>query len=109
MRPKSDGPAFFAEWTRENGSATPREPEDPGPTRRRPVIVAALAVGLTAAALLPTWGAHADPSAQTWYRLRVCESGNRYSINTGNGYYGAYQFDLPTWRSVGGSGYPNQA
>ncbi|HZZ98244.1 MAG TPA: peptidoglycan-binding protein, partial [Jatrophihabitantaceae bacterium] len=32
-----------------------------------------------------------------------------YATNTGNGYYGAYQFDLSTWQSVGGSGYPNQA
>jgi len=53
--------------------------------------------------------AAADPSADDWYRLRVCESGNNYAINTGNGYYGAYQFDLGTWGSVGGSGYPNQA
>lgn len=34
-----------------------------------------------------------------WYSLRVCESTNNYSKNTGNGYYGAYQFDLPTWKS----------
>ena len=53
--------------------------------------------------------AAADPSADDWYRLRVCESGNNYAIKTGNGYYGAYQFDLCTWGSVGGSGYPNQA
>lgn len=53
--------------------------------------------------------ASADPSANDWYQLRMCESSNRYDINTGNGYYGAYQFDLPTWRSVGGTGYPNQA
>lgn len=32
-----------------------------------------------------------------------------YATNTGNGYYGAYQFDLPTWRSVGGSGLPSDA
>jgi hypothetical protein len=49
------------------------------------------------------------PGEDTWNRLRVCESGDNYSINTGNGYYGAYQFDLQTWRSVGGTGYPNQA
>ncbi len=53
--------------------------------------------------------ASADPSADTWYQLRMCESTNTYSINTGNGYYGAYQFDLSTWQSVGGSGYPNNA
>lgn len=41
--------------------------------------------------------------------IRACESGNDYSINTGNGYYGAYQFALSTWESVGGSGYPHLA
>ena len=53
--------------------------------------------------------ASAEPTADDWYRLRVCESGNNYAINTGNGYYGAYQFNLGTWRSVGGTGYPHQA
>ena len=32
-----------------------------------------------------------------------------YATDTGNGFYGAYQFDLPTWRSVGGSGNPAHA
>lgn len=35
-----------------------------------------------------------------WLRkLRNCESGGNYKINTGNGYYGAYQFSKPTWDS----------
>jgi resuscitation-promoting factor RpfA len=71
-----------------------------------------IAVGVLAVATLgaiPLTSASADPSPGDWYRLRMCESSNRYSINTGNGYYGAYQFDLSTWRSVGGTGYPNQA
>lgn len=40
---------------------------------------------------------------------RLCESGGDYSTNTGNGYYGAYQFDLQSWAGAGGSGYPNLA
>ncbi|HEX5394859.1 MAG TPA: transglycosylase family protein [Candidatus Saccharimonadales bacterium] len=44
-----------------------------------------------------------------WDRLAQCESGGNWSINTGNGYYGGLQFTLSTWRSLGGSGYPNQA
>lgn len=44
-----------------------------------------------------------------WYLLRLCESGNNYQRNSGNGYYGAYQFDLSTWRSNGGSGMPHEA
>ncbi len=34
--------------------------------------------------------------------LRQCESGGNYSINTGNGYYGAYQFNLSTWQAYDG-------
>ena len=69
-------------------------------------------VGLLASvvsALLPAGPAAADPSAHTWYRLRMCESSDNYQTNTGNDHYGAYQFDLGTWRSVGGHGYPNHA
>lgn len=36
-----------------------------------------------------------------WLRvLRMCESGGNYAINTGNGFYGAYQFMISTWDSV---------
>ncbi|HEV3266660.1 MAG TPA: transglycosylase family protein [Acidimicrobiales bacterium] len=41
--------------------------------------------------------------------LRECESGNNYSDNTGNGYYGAYQFSLQTWQGIGYSGLPSDA
>jgi Transglycosylase-like domain len=41
--------------------------------------------------------------------LRKCESGDNYKINTGNGYYGAYQFSAQTWRSLGYSGLPSDA
>ena len=41
--------------------------------------------------------------------LRMCESNDNYGINTGNGYYGAYQFSPVTWRWLGYTGYPHQA
>ncbi len=44
-----------------------------------------------------------------WDRLAACEAGGRWSINTGNGYYGGLQFSLSSWRAVGGTGYPHQA
>ncbi len=53
--------------------------------------------------------ANAAAQNDVWYRLRMCESRNNYAINTGNGYYGAYQFALPTWRGLGYSGYPHEA
>lgn len=38
---------------------------------------------------------------QAWLlKLRNCESGGNYQINTGNGYYGAYQFSAETWRRI---------
>lgn len=41
--------------------------------------------------------------------VRQRESGGNYATNTGNGYYGAYQFNQSTWRGVGGSGLPSEA
>ncbi|MCB0995366.1 MAG: transglycosylase family protein [Acidimicrobiales bacterium] len=35
-----------------------------------------------------------------WLPVRLCESNNNYAINTGNGYYGAYQFSASTWNGV---------
>ena len=54
--------------------------------------------------------AAADPPPNAWTALRTCESGNNYTaVSTNHRYYGAYQFDLRTWHTVGGTGYPNQA
>ena len=44
-----------------------------------------------------------------WGALANCESGgNPHAVNPA-GYYGLYQFDVGTWRSVGGSGLPTSA
>ena len=44
-----------------------------------------------------------------WAKLAQCESGGNPRTNTGNGFYGMYQFTLETWRSLGGTGYPHEA
>jgi len=44
-----------------------------------------------------------------WYHLRVCESGNNYARNSGNGYYGAYQYNLGTWSNFDGYSRPDLA
>jgi uncharacterized protein YabE (DUF348 family) len=44
-----------------------------------------------------------------WAALAQCESGGNPSTNTGNGYYGLYQFTISTWQAVGGSGLPSNA
>jgi uncharacterized protein YabE (DUF348 family) len=41
--------------------------------------------------------------------LRKCESGGNYQDDTGNGYYGAYQFSLGTWERLGNTGLPSSA
>jgi hypothetical protein len=43
----------------------------------------------------------------SWDKLAGCESGGRWSLNSGNGYYGGIQFALGTWRSLGGTGLPS--
>lgn len=40
-------------------------------------------------------------------KLRGCESGGNYRINTGNGYYGAYQFSASSWRAWAPNEYKN--
>jgi hypothetical protein len=65
--------------------------------------LAAAAVGGTVALSQP-----AD-AATTWAGLRQCESGGNYSTNTGNDFYGAYQFNLATWHGLGYSGLPSDA
>jgi len=48
-------------------------------------------------------------SLRTWKRLAQCESGQRWHINTGNGYYGGLQFSASTWRAFGGRKFAGNA
>lgn len=43
-----------------------------------------------------------------WAALRQCESSGNYAENSGNGYYGAYQFSQATWTWLGYPGRPDQ-
>lgn len=54
-------------------------------------------------------GVPGGPSAETLAAIRSCESGGDYSTDTGNGFFGAYQFMQGTWEGVGGSGNPADA
>jgi hypothetical protein len=49
------------------------------------------------------------PAGGTLSSIAACESGGDPSANTGNGFYGKYQFTQSTWASVGGSGNPAAA
>ncbi|MDT4939758.1 MAG: resuscitation-promoting factor RpfA, partial [Pseudonocardiales bacterium] len=103
--------SFFADWQRQNAADRPTPKRAARRHQRGSMIALGGLLAVTAATGLVVTAARAsaDPSATTWYRLRVCESSDNYTTDTGNDHYGAYQFDVPTWRSVGGSGYPNRA
>ena len=62
------------------------------------LVIAAFALLAPLLAMAP---AHAASMA-TWERLAQCESGGRWHINTGNGYYGGLQFSGSTWKAFGG-------
>lgn len=47
--------------------------------------------------------------AAAFAAIRNCESSDDYSLNTGNGYYGAYQFSYGTWTGLGGAGLASDA
>jgi len=72
----------------------------------RLAAIAAEAAAVEEAASTGTTDASTSPELES---IAQCESGGDYSANTGNGYYGAYQFTQETWESVGGSGLPSEA
>jgi resuscitation-promoting factor RpfA len=75
---------------------------------RARMLIALTVVLLTT--LTPAVTTSADAARlRTRNRLAHCESGGRWHINTGNGYYGGLQFSSPTWRAFGGRRYAYQA
>ncbi|WP_432476586.1 transglycosylase family protein [Nocardioides sp. GXQ0305] len=73
----------------------------------REPVAAIVKVGTKEEPVAPTTN-YASGST-VWDQLAQCESGGNWAINTGNGYYGGLQFNLGTWQSYGGTGYPHQA
>ena len=65
--------------------------------------------GVAGAAPANATRASAAASSGDLAALRNCESGGNYGSNTGNGFYGAYQFDLRTWHGLGYGGLPSSA
>lgn len=68
----------------------------------------AVATMTTVGSLVGAAGASTDPPAPL-QALAQCESSGNYAADTGNGYYGAYQFSLATWHRLGFGGLPSQA
>lgn len=83
------------------------------------ILMVGVVIGQNSASIVdavaPPAGAEQDtatitvsPTPEQWENLRDCESRGHggYTADTGNGYFGAYQFDQATWESVGGVGNP---
>jgi nucleoid-associated protein YgaU len=84
-----------------------RAPTTGSKLRRRAATVAATAGVAAVTPLLATSPAHAD--SVNWDAVASCESGNNWSINTGNGYSGGLQFSQGTWNAYGGGSYAPSA
>jgi Transglycosylase-like domain len=74
----------------------------PAPSRAGPPASSAIT------SISPTAGPPSSLAAD-FAAIRRCEASNDYSLNTGNGYYGAYQFAYQTWIDLGESGLPSAA
>jgi resuscitation-promoting factor RpfA len=69
------------------------------------IAAVALAFGISAATAGP-----ADAASKTvWDKVAKCESGGRWHIHTGNGFYGGLQFSSSTWKAHGGKKYASKA
>jgi Transglycosylase-like domain/Putative peptidoglycan binding domain len=51
-------------------------------------------------------GSSGSSASAVLERIAQCESGGDPTTDTGNGYYGKYQFSLATWHRMGGRGNP---
>ncbi|MEV6650718.1 transglycosylase family protein [Streptomyces sp. NPDC051219] len=77
----------------------------PLPARAAPLPPAAATAASGSASGAPGCAATGWP----WNCLAKCESGGRWHVNTGNGYYGGLQFWQPTWKQYGGLAYAPRA
>jgi Transglycosylase-like domain len=99
-------------------AAHPPPPPPPPPPAPKPVVVVAKPVAVVhhtpvvtpaAPAVAPATAAAGGSAGGVWAELRQCESGGKYAEDTGNGYYGAYQFSPGTWHGLGYPGLPSDA
>ena len=75
------------------------------PTATGRTVAKVAVTGMVVGAPLAAFAAPASAaSADQWAAVAQCESGGNPSINTGNGFAGAYQFTPSTWRAYGGQG-----
>lgn len=75
-----------------------RKPSNAGKNLAKTAIAGAV-IGVP---LASAGQAHAATD-EVWDNVAKCESGNNWSINTGNGFQGGLQFTPSTWRGFGGT------
>jgi hypothetical protein len=85
-------------WSAYVAAHTPAAPARPAPAQPATYHVAT-----------PVAPATRPAAGDVWAGLRRCESGGNYAEDTGNGYYGAYQFSAATWHGLGFPGLPSDA
>jgi hypothetical protein len=85
--------------------------KNPTPVRVAPSLApVSTSVPTAHSAPTPTPQASAGSAgSSTMESIAACESGGDPTTNTGNGFYGKYQFTQSTWESVGGKGLPSSA
>jgi hypothetical protein len=87
----------------------PPPPPVAPPTTAAPAVAASATISTTSTTARPKPVFSLSATAGgVWAALRQCESGGNYQENTGNGFYGAYQFTASTWTSLGYPGRPDQ-
>ena len=99
----------FAPMLSARKTARHAKPSKAAPVMAVGATVAGLAGSFVAADAALLAGGASAASSDDFARLRQCESGGNYAINTGNGFYGAYQFDRGTWNGLGFGGRADQA
>lgn len=72
-----------------------------------PVALAGALIASSIATAVPVGAS--EPMNVDLHKLRICESDNNYGADTGNGYFGAYQFSPTTWHWLGFHGRPDHA
>jgi hypothetical protein len=103
---------LMSAWMAYQEAHTPPPPPPPPPPPAPKLVVATPVVhhaAVPAVAAPPVAPVTSAASGGAWAALRQCESGGNYADNTGNGYYGAYQFAAGTWHGLGYTGLPSAA
>lgn len=89
-------------------STSPPGQARPTTTARPTGPTGSASAGTSATSKTAATSYHPPPAGGVWQELRDCESGGNYQANTGNGFYGAYQFSASTWSQMGYPGRPDQ-